>query len=86
MPYAEAQAAHAEAQQILNPLHDVHEREGELLRKCESSADPLVRHAIHAQIDDLRTEWADLFSQYTDAIARYTVALQNARGRRERLR
>jgi hypothetical protein len=86
MPNAEARAAYDEAQQILKPLQQVHERESELLRKFEATTDPLAANAIHAQIDVLRTEWTDLFNKYTDAIARYTVAVQNAREPRERLR
>jgi len=86
MPTDEARAAYDEAQKILKPLQAVHEREAELLRKFETTTDPLEANAIHAQIDVLRTEWTDLFNQYTDAIARYTVAVQQAREPRERLR
>jgi hypothetical protein len=85
MPNPEAQAAYAEAQQILKPLQDVHDRESELLRKFESTTDPLVANAIHAQIDVSRTKWTDLCNQYTDAIARYTVAVQVAGAPRDRI-
>ena len=86
MPNAEARAAYTEAQKILKLLHDVHEREAELLHKFDLTTDKLEAHAIHAQIDVLRTEWTDLFNQYTDAIAQYTVAVQKAREPRESFR
>jgi hypothetical protein len=78
MPTPEARAAYSDAQHLLERLRRVHTREIDLLNKSHEATTDEGR-AVLAEIDRVRTEWTDLFKEYSDAIARYTVAVEKSR-------
>jgi uncharacterized coiled-coil DUF342 family protein len=84
MPNTEARTAYSEAMNLMRSMRDLHEREAALLLATEEELDP-QSHALNKQIGELRSEWTDLFHQYSDAMARYTVALEQSRAPREEL-
>jgi hypothetical protein len=69
----------------MKSMRDLHEREAVLLLASETNVGPVPRRAAQQEIDGLRTEWTELFNNYSDAMARYTFALQQDRAPREHL-
>jgi hypothetical protein len=84
MPNADARTAYSEAMNLMRSMRDLHEREAALLLATEEELDPQQSHALNKQIGELRSEWTDLFHQYSDAMARYTVAMEQSRAPREK--
>jgi hypothetical protein len=81
MPTPEARSAYYDAQHLLERLRDIHTREITLLDEFCATADDAESAVLHGQIDELRTEWTDTFRESTDAIARYTFAVEQSRAR-----
>lgn len=78
MPTPEARTAYAEAMNLMRAMRDLHEREAALLLATEEEADAQQSHALDKQVCALRSEWTDLFNQYSDAMARYTLAMEQS--------
>jgi hypothetical protein len=80
MPNPEARAAYSEAMGLMRSMRDLHAREAVLLRATQGdSADAQQLHEVDAQVGALRSEWTELFNKYSQAMTRYTFAVDGGR-------
>ena len=77
MPTVETQAAIDDAHALLEPLRSIHGRELALMGSLAGASGDEV-HALHVEINALRTEWIGLFAKYTDAVANYVASVKLA--------
>ncbi len=79
MPNAEARAAFSEAQNLAARMRRMHEQEESLVRVLKSSAGDEANERISAELAGVRRDWAGLFKEYSNAMQRYTLAVEMSR-------
>jgi hypothetical protein len=79
MSSAEARTAYADAKKFAESLRAIHEREMKLLAKIENASDRRDLTSLHKEMIALRSIWSNLLGRYTEAIARFSAAVEAAR-------
>jgi hypothetical protein len=82
MPSNEARAAFNEAQRIAVHMQDKHSQEEGLVVALEQITDEGDRRAIERELAHVRHEWLEMSHAYTDAVGRFTAAVEAARQKR----
>jgi hypothetical protein len=80
MPTAEARAIFAEAQQLVEALIILHDRQHAMVEKLRFASTAEALKTLHAQIGSMQAVSLDLSKQYAEAVDRYVAAVSNSLG------
>jgi hypothetical protein len=78
MPSPEARAAFDEAQRYADQMRDIHSQELALASQMALAGDRDEIERIKIELVRTRREWTDLAAKYTEALKRYTGAVEKA--------
>jgi hypothetical protein len=78
MPSPEARSAFNEAQRYAAQMRDIHSQELALASQMALAGDRPEIERIETELVRTRGEWTDLAAQYTEALKRYTAAVERA--------
>jgi hypothetical protein len=79
MPSPEARAAFDEAQKYAARMREIQSHESALISQMALADSREAIEKIETELTRSRHEWTDLAAKYTEALKRYTAAVERAR-------